>query len=75
MESANGRAAHKGGVISNDPKDGPMTIWVDDRLHVLSRSTDNDGRMEMRNISEGPQPDSLFTPPASYKKLQGAASH
>lgn len=68
-ESVNGRAAHKWGVTSNDPKDGPMTIWVDDRLHVLSRSTDKDGGMEMRNISEGPQPDSLFTPPANYKKL------
>ena len=68
-ESVNGRAAHKWGVVSNDPKDGPMTIWVDDRLHVLSRTTDKDGGMEMRNISEGPQPDSLFTPPANYKKL------
>src|SRR5664279_3595953 len=68
-ESVNGRAAHKWGVTSNDPKDGPMTIWVDDRLHVLSRSTDKNGGMEMRNISEGPQPDSLFTPPANYKKL------
>ena len=68
-ESINGRPAHKWGVTSNDPSDGPMTIWVDDQLHVLSRSTDKDGGMEMRNISEGPQPDSLFSPPASYKRL------
>ena len=68
-ENVNGRPAHKWGVTSNDPSDGPMTIWVDDRLHVLSRSVDKDGGMEMRNIAEGPQPDSLFTPPANYKKL------
>ena len=68
-ETVNGRAAHKWGVTSNDPADGPMTIWVDDRLHVLLKSADKNGGSEMRNIAEGPQPDSLFTPPASYKKL------
>ena len=68
-ETVNGRAAHKWGVASSDPADGPMTIWVDDRLHVLSKTTGKDGGSEMRNIAEGPQPDSLFTPPSSYKKL------
>ncbi len=68
-ETVNGRAAHKWGVASSDPADGPMTIWVDDRLHVLSKTTGKDGGSEMRNIAEGPQPDSLFTPPPNYKKL------
>jgi hypothetical protein len=68
-ESVNGRAAQKWAVTSNDPNDGPMTIWVDDRLHVLSRSKDADGEMEMRNVHEGPQPEALFTPPAGYRKL------
>lgn len=68
-ESVNGRAAQKWAVTSNQPHDGPMTIWVDDRLHVLSRSKDADSEMEMRNVHEGPLPDSLFTPPASYRKL------
>lgn len=68
-ESVNGRASQKWAVTSNDPKDGPMTIWVDDKLHLLTKTQDSDGGMEMRNIAEGPQPDSLFTPPASYKKL------
>ena len=68
-ESVNGRSAQKWAVTSNDPSDGPMTIWVDDKLHVLSRTQEKDGTMEMRNIHEGPQPDSLFTPPANYKKI------
>lgn len=68
-ESVNGRGAHKWAVTSNDPNDRAMTIWVDDRLHVLSRSEDAHDKWEMRNIHEGPQPDSLFTPPAGYKKL------
>ncbi len=68
-ESVNGRSAQKWAVTSNDPSDGPMTIWVDDKLHVLSRSQDKSGTMEMRNIHEGSQPDSLFTPPANYKKI------
>ena len=68
-ESVGGRPAQKWAVASNDPSDGPMTIWVDDKLHVLSRSQDKDGMMEMRNIHEGTQPDSLFTPPANYKKI------
>lgn len=68
-ESVNGRAAQKWAVTSNDPKDGPSTIWVDDKLHVLSRSEDKNGAMEMRNVHEGAPPDSLFTPPASYKKI------
>ena len=68
-ESVGGRPAQRWAVTSNDPSDGPMTIWVDDKLHVLSRSQDKDGMMEMRNIHEGAQPDSLFTPPAGYKKI------
>ncbi|MGH7649348.1 MAG: hypothetical protein ACREND_14620 [Gemmatimonadaceae bacterium] len=68
-ESVNGRAAQKWAVTSNDPNDGPMTIWVDDRLHIMSRSQDKDGAMEMRNIREGALPDSLFSPPGSYRKL------
>lgn len=68
-ESVNGRPSQKWAVTSNDPKDGPMTIWVDDRLHLMSKSVDKDGSMEMRNIHEGPQPDSLFNPPATYTKL------
>ncbi len=68
-ESVNGRGAQKWAVTSNDPKFGAMTIWVDDKLHVLSRSEDADGKWEMRNIREGAQPDSLFTPPASYRKI------
>ena len=69
-ESVGGRPAQKWAVTSNDPNDKPSTVWVDDKLHVLSRSQDDGGgAMEMRNVREGAPPDSLFTPPASYKKI------
>jgi hypothetical protein len=68
-ESVGGRPAQKWAVTSNDPKDKESTIWVDDKLQVLSRSQDENGAMEMRNVHEGAPPDSLFTPPAGYKKI------
>jgi hypothetical protein len=68
-ESVGGRPAQKWAVTSNDPNDKESTVWVDDKLQVLSKSQDNSGTMEMRNIREGAPPDSLFTPPGSYKKI------
>jgi hypothetical protein len=68
-DAVNGRLTQKWAVTSNDPDEGPMTIWIDDRLHIMSRSQDKGGTMEMRDVQEGAQPDSLFTPPVSYRKL------
>jgi hypothetical protein len=68
-ELVSGRPAQKWAVTSNDPDAGPATVWIDDRLHIMARSQDRNGAMEMRNVQEGPQPDSLFTPPAGYRKL------
>lgn len=44
-------------------------VWIDNRLHIVSRSTSNNDRWEMRNIHEGPQPSSLFEVPAGYQPL------
>jgi hypothetical protein len=58
-------------VTSNDPDDHGSTVWIDDRLHILSRSQDADDgdEMEIRNIKEGPQPEALFEAPPGYKKI------
>jgi hypothetical protein len=72
-ESVDGRSAHKW-QWTNDAKDGGTgTVWIDDRLQVVSRAEDNDDHMELRNIKEGAVSPSMFTPPASYKKLSVAS--
>ncbi|MGH7646944.1 MAG: hypothetical protein ACREND_02420 [Gemmatimonadaceae bacterium] len=72
-ESVDGRSAHKW-QWTNDAQDGGTgTVWIDDKLQVVTRATDKDDNMELRNIKEGPVAASMFTPPASYKKLSVAS--
>lgn len=72
-DNVNGRPARKWAVASNDPGDRSGTIWVDDRLHIILRSQDGKGGMELRDIKEGPQPDALFQAPAGYRKISVAS--
>ncbi|GEM_PF-2013131 len=71
-ESVNGRPAHKW-LVTADHTDGgnsgPSTVWIDDRLHVISRSRDANGEMEMRNVHEGAPPADLFVPPSGYRRI------
>lgn len=67
-ESVNGRSARKWAVTSDHPAE-TSTIWIDDRLHIVSKSADAKGGMEMRNIHEGPQSAALFEAPPGYRKL------
>jgi hypothetical protein len=46
-----------------------MTVWYDPKLQAVIRSDDEDGRFELTNIKEGPQPASLFVPPSGYSKM------
>jgi len=72
-ESVDGRPAHKW-QWTNDAQDGGTgTVWVDDKLQVVTKAMDKDDAMELRNIKEGTVPASMFTPPASYKKLSVAS--
>jgi hypothetical protein len=67
-ETVDGRPAQKWSVSSNvDSR--TTTVWVDQRLRVISRSADDNDQMEMKNIHEGPQPATLFAAPAGYRKL------
>lgn len=68
-DKVDGRPTHKWAVTTDGPHGGTGTVWIDDKLQIVSKSEDSDGQMEMRNIHEGPQPASLFAPPAGYKKL------
>lgn len=63
-----GRPAQKWAVSDNiDTR--TSTVWIDQRLRVISKSADESSQMEMKNIHEGPQPATLFQAPAGYRKL------
>jgi len=68
-DKVNGRPASKWAVVTDGAQADTGTIWIDERLHIVSRSVDRDGGMEMRNVHEGPQPAALFTAPPGYRKL------
>lgn len=68
-EAVNGRPAQKWAVTTTqDGKTQSGHVWIDSRLHVVSKSQDEDSHseMELKNIQEGPQPDAVFQIPAGY---------
>ena len=68
-EAVDGRSAHKWAFITDGEHADTGIVWIDDKLHIVSRSMDPDGQMEMRHVQEGAQPASLFAPPAGYEKV------
>lgn len=67
----NGRAAQKWAVTTTNG-DGTTEsgyAWIDNRLHVVSRSQDKNSEMDLQNVQEGPQPDAVFQIPAGYHQL------
>ena len=74
-DAVNGRPAHKWAVTSTvHGRTQSGTAWIDNRLHVVTRSQDQDGSaMELRNIAEGPQPDAVFAIPAGYHPVDMSA--
>jgi len=73
-DAVNGRPAHKWrvtGVDNGTTKVGH--VWIDDQLHVVTRSQDETGTMELRNVNTGPLPASTFEVPAGYRKLDLSA--
>jgi hypothetical protein len=67
-ESVNGRPAQKWAVAQGDHGDSG-TLWIDDGLHIISKSASPSGEIELRDIEEGPQPAALFEPPPGYRRL------
>ncbi|HEX5181205.1 MAG TPA: hypothetical protein VFW04_17880 [Gemmatimonadaceae bacterium] len=68
-DKVDGRPAHKWQWIDDAKDGGTGTVWIDDRLQVVSKADDRDDHMELRNIKEGSVPASMFAPPPSYKKV------
>ncbi len=67
-DSVGGRRAQKWAVAETEGGDSG-TLWIDDRLHIISKSTSRSGGIELRDIQEGPQPPELFEPPPGYRRL------
>ncbi|MBF0134881.1 MAG: hypothetical protein H7833_06895 [Magnetococcus sp. DMHC-1] len=71
MEDVGGRAAEKWEFSESfRGQTATYTQWIDARLRVPVRvSGDQKYVLEMRNIQEGPQPDTLFQLPADYQQV------
>lgn len=66
-DTINGRSAVKYEGTSTEGKTGD--VWIDSKLHYITKVEGKDGGMELRNIQEGPQPASLFEVPPGYQKF------
>lgn len=66
-DTVNGRSAIKYEGTNSEGKSGQL--WIDSKLHWLSKVQSENGGMELRNIQEGSQPSSLFEVPAGYQKF------
>lgn len=66
-----GRSATRWLVTSTD-RNGRKetgTAWIDSRLHIVSKTQDSTGSMQLANIQEGSQPASVFAIPAGYHQI------
>ena len=66
-EVVNGRNAVKYEGTSADGDTG--YVWIDPKLKFAVKWQGKSGGGELRNIQEGPQPNSLFAIPAGYQKM------
>ena len=72
-EMVNGRLCDRWELAARN-KRANTTSWIDQKTHWEIKSVRADGRvMELTHFSEGPQPDSLFTPPAGYIEVSKKA--
>jgi hypothetical protein len=71
-ESVNGREAEKFLVIySQAGRTDSVHQWIDgDGIPVRTAALDGSWSAEFKNVKSGPQPDSLFEPPAGYQKFE-----
>lgn len=68
-EKANGRATTRWEV--KDEKGQASTLWIDETLLTMVRYQDADGStVDMQNLKEGPQADTLFEVPRDYQQMQ-----
>ncbi|HEY6970178.1 MAG TPA: DUF4412 domain-containing protein [Candidatus Angelobacter sp.] len=67
-ETVNGRVCDK--WIMTDKNGATSTAWIDQKLLYPIKAQSSSGEtFELTNVKEGPQPASLFQPPAGYQKM------
>jgi len=66
-DTVDGRAAVKYEGTSGEGDEG--FAWIDRSLHFVIKWQGKNGGMELRNIKEGSQSDSLFEVPSDYQKF------
>ena len=76
-ETVNGRSAEKWEYADNTTHES-ANVWIDNKLRFIIRMRDNSpqhkgGTFDVENISEGPQPASLFEIPPGYTKVDIAS--
>jgi hypothetical protein len=58
-------------MITREGRTMKTLVWIDPKLGMPIREESSGvGAMELRNIKEGPQPDSLFEIPADFQKVE-----
>ena len=68
-EKVNGRTATRWEV--KDAAGKASSVWIDESLLTMVRYQDADGStVDMQNLEEGPQPETLFEVPKDYRVMQ-----
>ena len=65
-ETVNGRSCDKWLMKTSN---GPETVWMDQKLHFPIRKETAESTLNVTNVKEGSQPESLFEVPAGYRKF------
>lgn len=67
-ETVNGRLCDK--WVMTDKHGATTTAWIDQKLfYPIKTQTSSGETFELTNVKEGRQDDSLFQPPAGYRKM------
>ena len=71
-ETVNGRACQKW-VMTQKSNGSVSTAWIDMKLHYPIKAISESSSLELRNVVEGEQPDSLFVIPPGFKTVDPSA--
>jgi hypothetical protein len=71
-ETVNGRECQKW-VMTQKSTGKVTTAWIDLKLHYPIKAVSDSGTLELRNVVEGAQPDSLFVVPPDFTVMDPKA--
>jgi outer membrane lipoprotein-sorting protein len=68
-EKVNGRTAEKWRITDKEKGDKTSTVWIDQDVKMVVRYESPEATMDVKNLQEGKQDDSLFEVPKDYKVM------